>query len=366
MKRICSLLMIVISLLSVPFAVCAESGAFLVMDHRTLAVLESENADERLPMASTTKVMTALVVLETVKLSDQVTVPAEAAGVEGSSLYIKAGEVYTVEQLLYGLMLQSANDCAVALAWYAGGENTAAFIEKMNQKAAEMGLENTHFANPNGLSAEGHYTTARELALIMAEAMRNESFRTITATKRYTVKEQTVVNHNKLLSLYEGCIGGKTGYTLEAGRCLVSVAQRNEASLICVTLGRRDDWNIHTSAYEKWFQTLSTVTLAEKESFSVELPLAGGGTVRAVNCDKVTADLFQYDGTAEACVMAGPFIYGNKQIGDVAGTVEYRYQGVKIGESPLILLESVEVPVKKELFITRIFRFFRRLFLKKQ
>lgn len=358
--------MIALVVLSVPFTAWGSSGAFLVMDGRTLAVLESENGDTRLPMASTTKVMTALVVLESVALTDQVTIPAEAAGVEGSSLYIKAGEVYTVEELLYGLLLQSANDCAVALAWHAGGKNTAAFIEKMNQRAVEMGLKDTHFANPNGLSAEGHYTTAQELALIMAEAMKNEHFAAITATKRYTVKEQTIVNHNRLLSLYENCIGGKTGYTIEAGRCLVSVARRDGASLICVTLGRRDDWNIHTSAFEKWFQTLSTVTLAEKESFSVDLPLAGGGTVRAVNCDKVTANLFQYDGSAETRVLAGPFIYGNKETGDVAGTVEYWYQGVKISESPLVLLESVEVPVKKELFMTRIFRFFRRLFLKKQ
>ena len=336
-----------------------------MMDGRTTAVLEVENGEEALPMASTTKVMTALVVLETVALSDEVTIPAEAAGIEGSSLYIKTGETYTVEELLYGLMLRSANDCAVALAIYAGG-TVEGFVEKMNQKALDLGLKNTHFENPNGLSAEGHHTTAQELALIMVEAMKNEVFRTITGSKRYTVKEQTIVNHNKLLSLYEGCIGGKTGYTMEAGRCLVTVAQREGVPLVCVTLGRRDDWNIHTTAYEKWFATLQNVTLAEKASYFVELPLAGGGTVRAYNCDKVTANLFAYNGGAEARVQAGPFIYGNKEAGDVAGTVEYWYQGVKISESPLILEQAVEVPVKKELFITRIFRFFRRLFLKKR
>lgn len=353
-------------LLSVPFSAWAGGGAFLVMDGRTLSVLEQENGDARLPMASTTKVMTALVAMERVKLTDVVVIPKEAAGVEGTSLYIKAGEQYTVEELLYGLMLRSANDCAVALAWYAGGENTANFVELMNRKAEQRGLKDTHFSNPSGLPADDHYTTAKELALIMAEAMKNPTFRTITATKRYTIKEQTVANHNKLLSLYHGCIGGKTGYTMAAGRCLVTVAQRNGASLICVTLGRRDDWNIHTNAYEKWFGTLKEETLAEKEAFSVDLPIAGGGYVQAVNCNKVTANLFQYNGGAETKVLSNGLLYGNKEIGDVAGTVEFWYQGVKISESPLVLRQSIEVPVKKELFLTRIIRFFRRLFLKNE
>lgn len=366
MKRLTSFLLIFLLLFSIPFSVQAASGAFLVMDGRTGTVLEAENGDTPLPMASTTKVMTALCVLEHTDLSAEVTIPPEAAGVEGSSLYIKAGERYTVEELLYGLMLQSANDCAVALAWYVGGENTKAFVEMMNAKAAAMGLTNTHFENPNGLSAEGHHTTARELALIMRAAMEDERFRTITGTWRYTVKDQTIVNHNRLLALYDGCVGGKTGYTMEAGRCLVTVAEQDGAPLICVTLGRRDDWNIHTDAYEKWFQTLSVVTLIETGAFSVALPVAGGGTVSAVNCDPVRSNLFQYDGSAEARVVAGPFLYGNRDAGDVVGTVQYWYQGILLGESPLVLLQSIEMPVKKELFITRIFRFFRQLFLKKK
>lgn len=366
MRRTVSLILIIVFVFLFPFAAFGSSGAFLIMDGRTREVLQAENGDTPLPMASTTKVMTALVVLETVSPQEQVKVPQEAVGVEGSSLYIKNGEVYTVEQLLYGLMLQSANDCAVALAWYVGGQNVSAFVDKMNQKAMDMGLENTHFENPNGLPAEGHYTTARELALIMAEAMNNQLFRQITAAKKYTIKDHTIVNHNRLLSLYPDCIGGKTGYTMAAGRCLVTVAERNGASLICVTLGRRDDWNIHTSAYEKWFGTLSTVTLAEKASLAVQLPLAGGGTTVATNCDAVISELFSYDGSAECRILAGGYIYGNKQAGAVVGSVEYWYRGVKIGESPLVLQQSVEVPVKKELFITRLFRFFRRIFLKKQ
>lgn len=364
LKKYIAYLLVFVTILTVPFYAAADSGAFLVMDGYTLEVLEQQNGDACLPMASTTKVMTALVVLETVSLDQKVIIPATAAGIEGTSLYIKAGEEYTVEQLLYGLLLQSANDCAEALAWYAGGKNTASFVEKMNRKASDLGLKNTRFANASGLPAEGHFTTARELALIMAEAMKNGVFRTITATKKYTVKDKTIVNHNRLLSLYPDCIGGKTGYTIEAGRCLVTAAERQGAPLICVTLGRRDDWNIHADAYERWFATLKPITLAEKEGFRTELPVAGGGRVSVINSAAVTVPLFQYDETAESRVISSSFVYGNKQAGAVVGTVEFWYYGTKIGESPLVLCEAVTVQVKKELFITRIFRFFRRIFLK--
>lgn len=358
--------MIFVLMVSFPCAVYAQGGSFLIMDGRTLAVLEGDHADQRLPMASTTKVMTALVTLETVALSEKVTVPPEAVGVEGSSLYVKAGEVYTVEDLLYALLLQSANDCAAVLAWYVGGGDAKVFVEKMNRKAKEMGLKDTHFANPHGLSAEGHYTTARELGMMMAEGLKNKDFLRITGTKKHSFCEKTVVNHNRLLSLYPDCIGGKTGYTMEAGRCLVTAAERNGVPLICVTLGRRDDWNIHTSAYEKWFSALETVTLAEKGAFSVELPVAGGGKVRAVNGTSVTASLFQYDGTVEKRVLSPSFLYGKKEAGAVVGTVEFWYRDAKIGESPLILTDPIEVPVRKDLFISRLFRFFRRIILKNQ
>ncbi len=364
-KWICSLLIFTFIFL-MPFAVRASSGAFLVMDGRNGTVLEAENEEVMLPMASTTKIMTALVVLEHANLEEAVTIPAEAAGVEGSSLYIKTGEVYTVEELLYALMLESANDCAVALAWYVGGESVPHFVEMMNQRAQSIGLIKTHFANPNGLSAAGHYTTAKELALMMMEAMKNEAFRVITGTKRYTVCGKTMVNHNRLLSLYDGCIGGKTGYTMEAGRCLVTAAERNGAMLICVTLGRKDDWNIHTEAYVRWYQKLNNEILAERNSFQISLPRADGGSVTVTNCDTVAAYLFQYDGNIEKRVLGGPFVYGNKGAGDVVGTVEYWFRGAKVGESPLVLCEAVQTPIKKELFIARIFRFFRRLFLKKE
>lgn len=343
----------------------AEGGAFLVMDGRFGKVLEQQNADTPLPMASTTKVMTALVALEQANLKDSVVIPRDAEGIEGSSLYIKAGDRYSVEELLYGLLLRSANDCAEALAWYAGGEDREKFIEKMNEKAKELGLEHTRFANPSGLPSENHYTTARELALIMQAAMKNADFRKICGTKSIDIKGQRVVNHNKLLSIYKPCIGGKTGYTMEAGRCLVTMAQQDGASLICVTLGRRGDWDLHMDAYQRWFERLEQVVLAEAGNCRVELPVAGGGCVVARNSHSIITNLFQNKGEAEKEIHAPQLIYGNQRAGDVVGRIEYRMDGVLIGESPLVLEKDLSTPLKKELFLNRIFRFFRQLFLKK-
>lgn len=365
MKRFFSCLLVIAMLCSITVVCRAESGSYLMMDGRNFAVLEQENGDQRLPMASTTKIMTALVVIENSRLSDKVSVPKEAVGIEGSSLYIKENEGYTVEELLYALMLRSANDCAVALAWQIGGKSTDRFVAMMNDRAKELGLKNTCFKNPHGLPAEGHYTTARELALIMATAMKNDTFRKITAAKQFQIKDQTIVNHNKLLSSYPYCIGGKTGYTKAAGRCLVSAAYRNGGILICVTLGRGNDWALHSNAYDRWFEKQREITLFEKESFSVNLPVAGGGTICAVNCNKVTANLFEYGGGVRTRVLAGPFVYGNKKAGDVVGTVEFWYENAKIAESPLTITAPITVDAKKELFITRIIRFFRRIFLKK-
>lgn len=365
LRKILSFLLIFALIFSVPFSSEAGAGAFLIMDGRTQSVLEESNGELVLPMASTTKIMTALLVLEQVDLNEIVEIPQEAVGVEGTSLYIKKGEKYTVNELLHGLMLQSANDCAEALAWYVGKGNVSSFVDQMNTKAKALGLKNTKFANPSGLPDKEHYTTAKELALIMFYAMKNQNFRKITSTTQYKIQGNTIINHNKLLKLYSDCIGGKTGYTIAAGRCLVSVAERRGVSLICVTLGIRDDWNIHTNAYEKWFARVKEVTVEEAGAFSIPLFVAGGGEVIAKNCNKVTAKFFEGNEKVQKKVKADRFIYGNKQIGDVVGTIEYWCGSYKISECPLVLEQGIEVPVKKELFITGIIRFFRRLLLKK-
>lgn len=364
MKRV-SILLIVVFLVSFPISVQGvTASSFLIMEAETQKILDQENGETKLPMASTTKIMTALVVLENTSLHEEVRISSQAVGIEGSSLYIKTNEIYTVEELLCGLMLRSANDCAVALAGYVGEKVGINFIDLMNAKAIELNLKNTHFMNPHGLPAKGHFTTAKELAITMAEAMKNEDFCRITSLKRVKIKDQTIANHNRLLFTYQGCIGGKTGYTIEAGRCLVSVAEKDEVKLICVTLGKRDDWNIHSTAYDEWFAKGEKVELCKCNSFTVDLPMASGGIIKAINNEKVDAVLFEYDGECDTRIRAMPFIYGNKDVGDVVGCVEFVVDGKVVGMSSLVLCDSITVEPKKELLISRLFHFFKRFFLK--
>ncbi len=211
-----------------------EAKAECVMELNSRRVLYESHGDLRLPMASTTKILTAITVLENVEqLKTKIEIPPDAAGIEGSSVYLKAGDVYTIEELLYGLMLRSGNDCATALALYCGG-NIETFSSLMNRTAQKAGALQSRFKNPHGLPCDGHYTTAHDLGLITGYAMENPIFRTIVSTKYYQPRGWQ--NKNKMLQIYEGGIGVKTGYTKQAGRCLVSAAERDGMTLVCVVL----------------------------------------------------------------------------------------------------------------------------------
>ena len=223
------------------------AGLFDLNDKETLY---AKNVHEKLYPASLTKIMTALVALDRARLNDTITVTASHM-VEGSSMYLKPGEMVTVEELLYGLMLCSGNDAALALADCCGGLEE--FVQAMNDKAAELGMQDTSFANPNGLDDEDHYSTARDMAVLAAYAAQNPTFRRICSTRTATVGSRTMTNHNKLLSQVEGCIGMKTGYTKAAGRTLVSCAQRDGCRLVAVTLCDGNDWADHKSLYEMGF-----------------------------------------------------------------------------------------------------------------
>ena len=300
--------------------------AAIVVHPETGTVLYEKNADERLGIASTTKIMTALVVLEHCALAEPVEILPEYTAVEGSSMYLRAGETYTVEELLYGLMLVSGNDAAVALACHTAG-SVEAFADMMNDQARALGMTDSVFRNPNGLDAEGHYSTARDMAKLACAAMENETFRTIVSTKSATVDGQTLVNHNRMLRSYDGAVGVKTGYTKTVGRTLVSCAQRGATQFVCVTLSDPDDWNDHIALLDDAFSRYSEVMLHEKGDTLAQTQVFGGETDRAelVAESTVTAYLLPGEQDRLRRVRYGEkFCYAPVVRAAAAGTVEYR------------------------------------------
>ena len=231
-------------------AISAECA--ILIDAQTGRVLYEKQAEEKSLIASTTKIMTALVICEQTNVLDRVKIPKEAVGIEGSSMYLKEGEVLTVQELLYGLMLQSGNDAAVALAIYCGG-TVEGFTELMNDKAHRLGMTQSHFANPNGLDSPGNYSTARDMGILTAYAMQNPIFAQTVSTKTITIGERCLRNHNKLLWQLEGANGVKTGYTKAAGRILISSVTRMGRQLISVTFNAPDDWQDHKTLIEDGF-----------------------------------------------------------------------------------------------------------------
>lgn len=256
-----------------------KSTSMVVMEASTKRVLKELNRDVRLEMASTTKVMTAIVAMENLPLDWEIAIADEAIGVEGSSIYLKKGEIWTVRDLLYGLMLRSGNDAAVALAVAAGG-SVEHFVSLMNGKAEELGLENTHFQNPHGLHGDAHYTSAYDLAVISSYAMNNAQFKKIVGTKSYSVaandthEARYFANKNKMLALYDGGNGIKTGYTKDSGRCLVSSAQRDGMQLICVVLSCYDTYGVCSKNLDDSFRDFKPVSVGKSgdvlENFDID------------------------------------------------------------------------------------------------
>ena len=228
-----------------------SATAAVLMDADMGQVLYEKNGDRQMLIASTTKIMTALVVLEHAAPDDVITVTPDHMA-EGSSMYLKAGETVRVEELLYGLLLCSGNDAALALTECAGG--LTPFVALMNEKAAALGMARTSFANPNGLDADGHYSTARDMAVLAAAAVENPAFRRICSSRSVTIGQRTMENHNRLLRQMEGCIGLKTGYTQAAGRTLVSCTEREGCRLVAVTLQDGNDWADHAALYDYGFR----------------------------------------------------------------------------------------------------------------
>ena len=320
----------------------------IVLDSVTGRVLYEKNADDRSLIASTTKMMTALVVCQQCNVLDRVKIPAEAVGVEGSSMYLKEGEILTVQELLYGLMLHSGNDAAVALAIYCGG-TVEGFAQLMNDKAHALGLEDTHFVNPNGLDAPGHYSTARDLAELARYAMSDPIFAQTVSTKQVKCGERYLTNHNKLLWQVEGAEGIKTGYTKAAGRILVSSAKRNDRRLICVTINAPDDWHDHAKLINEGF-----------EAYSVRRIVSAGdllGTTEVENGETQTVELlagkdFDYalrtEETPRVELPEHGFVYAPVVEGAEAGVAYVMLADTVIGRVPMVYGETVEQKEEKE------------------
>ena len=255
---LCAALTVLCCIPAVAEAVEVSATACVLMDADSGRVLYEKNGRQRMLIASTTKLMTALVALEQGTLTDVVTVTASHMA-EGSSMYLRAGEKLTLETLLYGLLLCSGNDAALAVTECMGG--VAPFVARMNEKAAELGMENTHFANPNGLDDEEHYSTARDMAQLARAAVNEPTLLRMASTQQASIGGRTLTNHNKLLSRLDGCVGLKTGYTKAAGRTLVSCAEKDGRRLVAVTLRDGDDWNDHEALYRWGFM----LTGAENE-----------------------------------------------------------------------------------------------------
>ena len=329
--------------------VFVDAKAVVVMEAATGRVLFSQNADTRMPIASTTKIMTALLALEHPALHAEFEVDAGAIRTEGSSMGLQEGDRATLYALAQGMLLASGNDGANAAAVRMAG-SIPAFSQMMNERALQIGMHNSSFITPSGLDADGHYSTAFDMALLTRYALRNNDFAEICSQYRMRSRygnppyDRWLVNHNKLLNYYEYTIGVKTGFTRAAGRCLVSAARQDGITLIIVTLNCPDDWNTHEYLYERFFPTLELRDI----SYGLTLPRipVAGGTQSCVGTMKFSLPMFPVpiDGTKiEYNIFAPAFLYAPVRIGQSVGYIEIVVDGKSL--ATLSIISECDVPL---------------------
>lgn len=321
-------------------------------------IIFSKNANLCAPMASTTKIMTAVVAIENSSLDEMVTITADSVGIEGSSIYLKEGERLSMKELLSALLLESANDAATAIAIHISG-SVDEFATLMNAKAHELGLENTNFTNPHGLDNESHYTTAYELAKIAKYAMSIPVFKEIVSSKAEQISDidggkRLLVNHNKLLKRYDGACGIKTGFTKRCGRCLVSSAERDGVTLIAVTLNAPNDWNDHASMLDYGFSQYESVSLANVGDYTISLNCISGkkDEVLCTNFSslKITLKKGEKD-KIRAVLEAERFLFAPVEQGQRVGRIVYYLDNEEICSVPIYALEAIKpIKYKKSIF----------------
>ncbi len=334
----------------VALCLCLFSGYFTVSAYNTSAkaavvidgysgeILYSQNCDERLPMASTTKIMTALLLCEMGgDLSTEIVTTREMVTVEGSSMGLQVGDTVSYYDLLYGMMLSSGNDAANTTAIAIGGSSSE-FVKLMNERANQMGLKNTNFVTPSGLDADGHYTTAYELALIAKEALSNEAFAKAAASQTATLcygnppYKRTLTNHNKLLKMYDDIVGVKTGFTKKSGRCLVSASKKDGKFVIAVTLNDSNDWQDHRALLDLGLSLVTAQTFtAPIDSLSVAT--VNGGYIE-LGLPSVTLSTAQ-NAKVTYKISAPNFLYLPITEGQKIGEIEYFLSGNSISKKEI-------------------------------
>ena len=326
---------------TIPVGAISAQKAIL-LDGETGRVLYEKDADSRSLIASCTKIMTALLICEHCNVLDRMQIPKEAVGIEGSSMYLQEGEILSLQELLYGLMLRSGNDAAVALAIYCAG-SVEQFAAMMNDKARQLGLTGTHFENPHGLDAPSHYSTARDLAALTAYAMKNPVFYQTVSSKTVKVGQRTMQNHNKLLWRVEGADGVKTGYTKAAGRILVSSATRDGRRLICVTINDGNDWADHAALLEKGFSGYKVQQLIRSGDCLGYSAVFSG---REAQVSLLAAEDFFFplgDGEQPQIILSGPgFAYAPVIRGKTAGYAYVCIGDATVGKVKLVYGQTVE------------------------
>lgn len=354
--------LVALCLLIQPTAALSAAKGAIVMEPVSGRILFMKDADTPLPMASTTKILTVLLTLEQPDLDSLFTVDETAIMVEGSSMGLSAGDSVSLRTLAAGMMMHSGNDAAGAAAAAISGDMES-FAQLMNERAALIGMSASSFKNPSGLSEEGHYSTARDMALLTAEALKNPEFRELAAAKNVAVEfgsppvRRLLLSHNRLLWRYEHAIGVKTGFTKAAGRCLVSAAEKEGVTLICVTLGCPDDFGVHQRAYESYFPTLELVDFSD-EAAGIELPVAGGDTSHVkLLLDSPLASVLPI-GQKDACrviIEVPPLVFAPVKPGRVLGRAEVYNAGEIVAESALTAAFPVLPSPHNPSFIERIF-----------
>ncbi len=358
-KTLLSLAIVITVLGGVPKASASfppiSAGAAVVYDAASNRFIYKKNADTKLSIASITKIMTAIVAIEHLDVGQEVVIGREHMS-HGSSMYLKLGEKVTVEELLYGLMLMSGNDAALALASCAEG-GLDGFVVLMNQKAKQLGMRNSSFSNPNGLDGEAHFSTAADMAVLTAYAMENPLFRQIVSTKSADVAGRYMTNHNRLLNTISGATGVKTGYTSKAGRCLVSSVMRDGREIIVVTINAPNDWEDHTTLYKRAFDDYKPVEVIRTDEPLVEIPLVAGEAMAIPVYAREEFKVAVTEGeTVDTVIYLPRLVFAPVRAGERAGEVAvvldgnqiariglYYSQGYGVTEPPLSSFERISL-----------------------